>query len=589
MYALRNSVALHAALSWVVVTGTLTPLAADEHVLHSFDRVELTDVYFSEGANAGDIDGDGQVDIVYGPWWFAGPDYKKRRQIYAAKPQNRESYANSFFSWVHDVDGDGRNDVFSVGFPGTPAHVYVNPGPQGLHKIWRKHQVFDWVSNESPHFVDLVGDESPELVCTRDGHFGYATIDPESPLEAWIFHAVSDKITATRFGHGLGVGDINGDGRTDLLHAGGWFEQPQDAGTAKRWRLHPVRFTDSYGGAEMHAYDVDGDGDNDVITSLAAHDFGLAWYEQQAKDGKITFERHLIMGDRPGRNRYGLVFSELHSVALHDIDGVGLKDIVTGKTFYSHHKKSPLWNAGAVVYWFELVRSKQGVDWVPHRVDGDAGIGRQISIHDLNGDRLPDIVVGGMKGSNVLLHRVESVDEERWRAARPKPVPVTGERADRGRPASFDEKTGRVEGAIEAETMKVVRVGGGKVRKQNMAGFKTGRWSGSEQLFWTGARPRARLVLELEVAEANTYAVAAAFTTARDYAIVNLLLDDEALRRPVDLYDYPDVGTTGELDCGTRKLGAGKHRLTVEITGANDSAVQAYRVGFDYLRLVRAQ
>ena len=145
------------------------------------------------------------------------------------------------------------------------------------------------------------------------------------------------------------------------------------------------------------------------------------------------------------------------------------------------------------------------------------------------------------------------------------------------------------EGAIEAETMKVVRVGGGKVRKQNMAGFKTGRWSGSEQLFWTGARPRARLVLELEVAEANTYAVAAAFTTARDYAIVNLLLDDEALRRPVDLYDYPDVGTTGELDCGTRKLGAGKHRLTVEITGANDSAVQAYRVGFDYLRLVRAQ
>ena len=123
MYALRNSVALHAALSWVVVTGTLTPLAADEHVLHSFDRVELTDVYFSEGANAGDIDGDGQVDIVYGPWWFAGPDYKKRRQIYAAKPQNRESYANSFFSWVHDVDGDGRNDVFSVGFPGTPAHV----------------------------------------------------------------------------------------------------------------------------------------------------------------------------------------------------------------------------------------------------------------------------------------------------------------------------------------------------------------------------------------------------------------------------------------------------------------------------------
>ncbi|TWT85162.1 hypothetical protein CA13_66440 [Planctomycetes bacterium CA13] len=49
---------------------------AEENVVHSFDRVQLTSTYFSEGANAGDINGDGVADAVYGLYWFAGPDYK---------------------------------------------------------------------------------------------------------------------------------------------------------------------------------------------------------------------------------------------------------------------------------------------------------------------------------------------------------------------------------------------------------------------------------------------------------------------------------------------------------------------------------
>ncbi len=96
----------------------------------------------------------------------------------------------------------------------------------------------------------------------------------------------------------------------------------------------------------MYAYDVDGDGDNDVITSLAAHEFGLAWHEQVRDGDKISFKPHVIMGSEPKENRYGLVFSELHSVNLVDMDGDGLKDIVTGKTYWSHHTQSPQWDAG---------------------------------------------------------------------------------------------------------------------------------------------------------------------------------------------------------------------------------------------------
>jgi len=401
------------------VVGASSSARAEDYVVHRFERIQLTDVYYSEGANFGDINGDGKIDVVYGPHWYAGPDYKNKQEIYPAKPQNLEGYSDHFFHWVYDFDGDGRNDVFVVGFPGTPAYVYKNPGADGFNSPWPKLQVFDWVSNESPHFTQLVGDDTPELVCTRDGFFGYATIDKSKPLEAWTFHAISEKIADGRFGHGLGVGDVNGDGRFDVLMANGWLEQPEKLDGDARWKLHPFKFAD-YGGAEMYAYDVDGDGDNDVITSLRAHDFGIAWYEQVRDGDNVTFKQRLIMGDKPEQNKYGLLFTELHSVNLVDMDGDGLKDIVTGKTYWSHHRQSPLWDAGAVVYWFKLVRGKDGVDWVPYLADGESGIGRQLSVGDLNGDKLPDIVVGGMKGGNVLIHHREAVDRAAWEKQQPK-------------------------------------------------------------------------------------------------------------------------------------------------------------------------
>jgi hypothetical protein len=171
----------------------------------------------------------------------------------------------------------------------------------------------------------------------------------------------------------------------------------------------------------MYAYDVDGDGLNDVITSLAAHEFGLAWHRQVRKGDEIEFVPHVFMGSTPQENRYGLVFSELHSVNLADIDGDGLKDIVTGKTYWSHHTQSPMWDAGAVVYWFKLVRDQDGVDWIPFRAADETGIGRQVTVTEVNGDRLPDIVVGGMKGAHVLVHERVAVSAEEWEKAQPKP------------------------------------------------------------------------------------------------------------------------------------------------------------------------
>lgn len=391
-----------------------------EWTLHEFQRVQLTDVYYSEGATAGDLDRDGYTDIVYGPYWFRGPRWEEKFEIYPALAQNREAYADSFFSWVYDFDRDGWPDILFVGFPGTPAIVFRNPGPGGWQQPWPRYQVLDSVANEAPQWVQIVGDDRPELLCTSGGYFGYATWDPDRPFERWRFHRISQQIAPERFGHGLGAGDVNGDGRIDILMKDGWFEQPQSLDQDPLWTLHPVAFARA-GGAEMYAYDVDGDGDNDVITSLDAHAYGLAWYEQRHEGARIEFQPHLIMGQKPEENRYGVLFTELHSVALVDVDSDGLKDIVTGKTFWSHHRQSPMWDAPAVVYWFRLVRGAQGVDWVPYRLDDQAGVGRQITATDVNGDGLVDIVVGGMKGAHLLVHRVRAVDEAEYQAAQPRP------------------------------------------------------------------------------------------------------------------------------------------------------------------------
>ena len=563
------------------------PGPAQDYTRHTFARQQLTAEYYSEGANAGDLNGDGKPDVVSGPFWYEGPDFKVKHELYPPKPQNREGYADNFFSWVHDVNGDGRNDVLVVGFPGKPGYVYENPGPAGFDKPWPKHEVLKAVSNESPQFVNLVGDARPELVCTSNGQFGYASFEPKRGFEPWTFHAISVMPAPKPFGHGLGVGDVNGDGLQDVLVVNGWFEQPKEKADAARWEFHPAKFSDAYGGAEMYAYDVDGDGLNDVITSLAAHDFGLAWYQQQKADGKATWKKHLIMGSQPAENRYGLVFSELHSVALVDMDGDGLKDIVTGKTYYSHHKQSPMWDAGAVVYWFKLVRSKAGVDWVPHKIDGVAGIGRQVSVTDVNGDKLPDVVVGGMVGAHVLTHQAEKVDRATWEAAQPKAVKFEAPKSVRGPGAVLDKATGRAAGTIEGESMRVLKVSAGKTAEQDMKPFPKDRWSGDRQLFWTGGKPGETLTLELDVPATGKYVVSAVTTMASDYAVVQFGLGGKPLGKPLDLYHAPDVVTSGVLTLGEAELKEGSHHLTVTITGANPVAVRRYMFGLDYVALKR--
>jgi hypothetical protein len=140
-----------------------------------------------------------------------------------------------------------------------------------------------------------------------------------------------------------------------------------------------------------------------------------------------------------------------------------------------------------------------------------------------------------------------------------------------------------VRGALEGEAMEILAKTGGEAAPQDLTGFGGG-WSNDSQLWWTRAKPGDKLDLALPVKEAGKYKLTARMTKARDYGIVQIYLDGQKLGDPSDLYN-PEVAPTAVLNWGTHELTAGRHKLTFEITGANEKAVKAHMVGLDYVKL----
>ncbi len=413
---------------------------AGDYALHTFKRIQLTDKFWGEGANFGDFNHDGKMDVVSGPYWWEGTDYQKRHEYYPAtktfklkKTDGAEetvegfegalgknnTYSDNFFAFSYDFNQDGWDDILILGFPGEISAWYENP--KGREGHWQKHIVLDVTDNESPTLADITGDGKPEIVCSSKGSYGYAEPDWSDPRRPWKWHSISPNNNYHKFTHGMGVGDVNGDGKMDLLEKDGWWEQPKSLTGDPLWTCH--KFSFGTGGAQMYAYDVNGDGRNDVITSLAAHGYGLAWFEN-ADDGSggVTFKEHIFMNKEPKENRYGIKFSQPHAIDLVDMDGDGLKDIVTGKRFWAHGSSGDAEpNAAAVLYWFKLVRGPgKSVDFVPYLVDDNSGIGTQVVAGDFTGDKKPDIVVGNKKGTFVFVQQTKKVSQEEWAKAQPK-------------------------------------------------------------------------------------------------------------------------------------------------------------------------
>lgn len=382
-------------LGWsaLLLATTLASVSSAEDKIR-FSRQRIDDVFRSEGVAVGDYNKDGHKDIAAGFVWYEGPEFKKMNLITDKEPKyDPKGYSNSFCTWADDLNGDGWDDILVVDFPGTPTWWFENP--QGASGTWKKHTLTPVTNNESPLYLDIDGDGKRELICgvapntaASDGPERQMAIcrRDKDPYAPWIITPISAKAPpgTQKYSHGLGVGDVNKDGKLDVLCADGWWENPGQA--TGEWKFNRA----PWGGkaAHMYAYDIDGDGDNDVVTS-SPHAFGLWWHEQ-------------LPGGEWKQHEIDMTFSQIHAVWLADMNGDGIQDLVCGKRWWAHAAGDPGVNDPAVFYWIELTRKDGKPEWTSHQFDHDSGPGTQFEVADINGDKLLDVIASNKKGVHLF-------------------------------------------------------------------------------------------------------------------------------------------------------------------------------------------
>ena len=388
-----------------------------------FRMQQLDEFFYTWGAGTGDLNRDGVLDVIAGPYYYLGPDYTTRREIYVAPTVNpSDQFPRAGFHFTFDFTGDGWPDILSG--ENRPLFLYVNP--RGERRRWAKYPAVPQANSELALMRDVDGDGKPEAIFgtgtgTAKGTLAYARPDAADPTRPWVVHTISEPGMA--FAHSLGAGDINGDGRIDILQTAGWWEQPAQSTVASPqstvdspWTYHPEAVgrwgrSEGAGGAELTVYDVNGDKLNDVVTGLNAHGFGVAWFEQKRDaSGRISFERHMIIDDFSTKNAGGVTISQMHASLAADIDGDGVPDYVTGKRYWSHLESTTDADpyGAPVLYWFRTVRNRNapgGAEFVPELIHNRSGVGSQFSAADLNKDGAIDIVTSNIRGTFIFWGR----------------------------------------------------------------------------------------------------------------------------------------------------------------------------------------
>ncbi len=376
-------VILPALAATTVVVAEERPSGSVTFVMHRVGN------FRSEACCVGDFNKDGKPDIMAGAYLYLGPDWKRVevRKLAGEVDDQGKGYYHDFMNLPLDVDGDGLLDVVSCFWHEKAIAWYRNTGAKG--GLWPETVIETNGNFECGELYDLTGEgKETHILPHVQQTFWYELITSGAKKGTFVRHLVSEK----NMEFGVGAGDINGDGRADIIRPNAWFEAPVNrrGGT---WKEHPLALGNREEGKaehtpEIRVYDVNADGLNDIITS-SAHRYGIFWYEQTREGGIIRWKQHVIDDS----------WSQAHSLTLADIDGDGVLDVVTGKRFMAHNGSDPDESGPLGVYWYQLKR-KPGANWTKHVISHNQGIGAgmNIPVVDLDGDGDLDIVVTGKWG-----------------------------------------------------------------------------------------------------------------------------------------------------------------------------------------------